>query len=53
MAKKQYYLTTNRHPHTNDIKLAIEVEVCTECGVVFIHKPYRLNECPLGHEQDD
>lgn len=28
-----------------------EVNVCTECGIVYVWKPHKLGQCPLKHDQ--
>lgn len=50
-ADEKLYLVSRRHVESNEVIFDRAVEVCTECGVVYIWKPHRLGQCPNGHDQ--
>lgn len=50
-ADEKLYLVSRRHVESNEVIFDRPVEVCTECGVVYVRKPHRLGQCPLKHDQ--
>ncbi len=45
------YLVSRRHTESNEVIFDTPVNICTQCGTVYIFKPYRLGQCPNGHDQ--
>jgi len=50
-ADEKLYLVSRRHVDSNEVIFDRPVEICHECGVVYIFTPYRVGKCPVGHEQ--
>jgi hypothetical protein len=49
--KKLYLVELLLKDGNPEVVETTEVKLCLECGCLFVKRPYRLGQCPMGHDQ--